>query len=96
MKKEPQIFTSTQAQNVPVPQDILKGLEQGSMEAIAERWRKFEAKTIQESSQFDAMCTAADSFIADHPNALTGKTPPPPEPQPDSGPTPKEQLGELV
>jgi hypothetical protein len=53
MKKEPQIFTSTQAQNVPVPLDILKGLEQGSMKSIAERWRRFETKTIQEGSQSD-------------------------------------------
>lgn len=53
MKKEPQIFTSTQAQNVPVPPDILKGLERGSMKSIAERWRRFETKTIQEGSQCD-------------------------------------------
>lgn len=41
MKKEPQIFTSTQAQAVPVPGDILKSLNQNSMEAIAENWGKF-------------------------------------------------------
>lgn len=42
LMKEPQIFTSTQAQGVAVPQDILKNLEQGSMDSITERWRKFE------------------------------------------------------
>ena len=44
MKKEPQIFTSTQAQAVPVSRDILKSLNQNSMEAIAENWGKFLEK----------------------------------------------------
>jgi len=51
MKRETQIFTSPQAQGVPVPQDILKGLEQGSMEAITERWRRFAEQ--KERSELD-------------------------------------------
>tara|TARA_B100000287_G_scaffold409854_1_gene437632 strand:- start:20 stop:445 length:426 start_codon:yes stop_codon:yes gene_type:complete len=39
--KKPQIFTNIQAQGVAVPRDVLKNLEQGSMESITERWRQF-------------------------------------------------------
>jgi hypothetical protein len=45
MKKEPQIFTSPQAQGVPVPPAMLKSLEQDSMGSITEQWRKFNEAT---------------------------------------------------
>jgi hypothetical protein len=44
MRKEPQIFTNPQAQGVPVPPAMLKSLEQGTMEAITEHWRKFNSR----------------------------------------------------
>ena len=48
LMKEPQIFTNIQAQGVAVPRDVLKNLEQGSMESITERWRQFAegARTV--------------------------------------------------
>ena len=42
MKKEPQIFTSLQRQDAPVPADILSDLEsEGTMPNIMENWREY-------------------------------------------------------
>ena len=53
-----------------IPADMLKasGLSVGDEVVIAQRDSGFEIIPI--NSEFDAMCAAADRFIARHPNAL--------------------------
>jgi putative addiction module antidote len=66
-KKLQRIGNST---GVVIPADMLKesGLSAGDEVIIASSKGRFEIVALD--PEFDAMCTAADSFIADHPNAL--------------------------
>ena len=75
MKKEPQIFTNPQAQGVPVPPDLLKDLERGSMRSISERWRRFneeckesEVEAIATQAHFGQKRRSGEDYIS-HPRA---------------------------
>lgn len=66
-KKLQRIGNST---GVVIPADMLKesGLSAGDEVVIASSRGRFEIIALDKD--FDAMVAAADSFIADHPNAL--------------------------
>ena len=50
MRKEPQIFTSLQRQDAPVPADILSDLEsEGTMPNIMENWREYISILLAEN-----------------------------------------------